>query len=161
MTSAPAPVPGPCPPCPWLTANHGRPHPDGWYTRRNRDRLWAGLRRGNRMSCHPTDPENDVTPAARAAGYRPAPAHSEARECIGGLILQQREMQLLNDSQEITTYQRQRPRGLTREGIARLLERLLFGDTSPADAVPRPNLNAPVSHNPLPWTCTHPERSDG
>ncbi len=62
-------APRPCSSCPWLIANHGRPHPDGWNTKRNRDRLWAKLRTGDSMSCHKTDVSNPVPDeaAARAA----------------------------------------------------------------------------------------------
>lgn len=144
----------PCPPCPWLVANHGKPHPDGWYTKRNRDRLWVGLRRGERMSCHPTDPSNPVSDKATAAGYRPAPEHAAVRECVGALVLQQRELQILSDlGGHLPLYRSRRPKGLLRAGVTRLVQRLLFGglpNTEPG--MPKPNLNAPVGHDPLPWT---------
>jgi hypothetical protein len=146
-------APDPCIACPWRTANHGRRHPDGWYTAANRDRLWAGLRRGEQMSCHPTDPDNPVSDAAAAAGYRPAPEHAQRRECVGAIVLQQRELMLVQEAPTIAAYRKDRPRGLTREGIARLVERAIFGGTPiGGPAMPRPDLNGEVGHGPLPWT---------
>lgn len=58
---------GPCAQCPWRTSNQGKRHPDGWYTKANLRRLWAGLRRGERMTCHPTDPANPVSDKADQA----------------------------------------------------------------------------------------------
>ena len=47
----------PCTGCPWRTANHGTPHPGGFYRRTNLRRLWARIRQGGGIqSCHPTDP---------------------------------------------------------------------------------------------------------
>lgn len=154
MPAAPAiePGPQPCRQCPWLTSNHGKPHPDGWYTKANRARLWAGLRRGEAMSCHPTDPGNPVSLRAQAQGYQPAPAHAERRECAGALILQQRELQLASEAPALSTYLRARARGLTRVGVARLVERVAFGGTPfGGRAMPRPDLNAPVSMDDLTW----------
>lgn len=142
---------GPCGSCPWLTVNHGKRHPDGWYTKANRDRLWSKLRRGEPMSCHRTDPANPVSEPAQAAGYRPAPEHAQARECAGALILQQREMQHVSDLQaDLPAYRKLSPRGLTLDGIQRLLGRLVLGGTPLALAMAKPNLNEPVSHDPLP-----------
>lgn len=58
----------PCVHCPWRAANQGKPHPGGWYTKANLQRLWAGMRRGGDMTCHPTDPAIPVP-----EGIRPAP----------------------------------------------------------------------------------------
>ncbi len=138
-------APTPCLHCPWRPSNQGKRHPDGWYTKANLQRLWAQLRRGELMSCHPTDPGNPVSDAAQKAGYRPAPAHSRVRECTGALVIQQREFMLLQDryNANLGIYRRERPRGLTRDGIMALLERAVFGG-SPFGAGPaltRPNLN--------------------
>jgi hypothetical protein len=154
--SAPVvPVADPCRACPWRAENHGKRHPDGWYSKANRARLWSGLRRGEGMSCHPTDPANPVSEQAERAGYKAAPEHAEVRECVGALVLQQREMQLLNDLGSIAEYRRERPRGLTAEGIARLVERLVFGGAFGSRPMPRPDLNAEVGHDPLPWLVRH------
>jgi hypothetical protein len=162
MTTDPAPrPPDPCLPCPWRTENHGKPHPDGWYTKTNRNRLWAGLRRGEDMSCHPTDPRNEVSEAAQAAGYRPAPERAEARECVGAWVLKQREVQIFQDLDgDLARYRAERPRGLTRVGILAAVSRIIFGGTFlGGPQVGRPNLNAPVGHDGLPWTPRTPKET--
>ena len=151
----------PCRACPWRTANHGKRHPDGWYTKANIRRLWAGMRAGEIMSCHPTDPWNPVSDAAEAAGYTPAPDHAETRECAGALILQQREWMAFQISEmaggTLRDYRRARPRGLTRDGLLALVNRHVFGGT-PFGGPPmaRPDLCAPVSvpGADLPWPLT-------
>lgn len=144
---------GPCPHCPWREANQGKPHPDSWYTKTNLRRLWAGLRRGEDMSCHPTDPGNPVSDAAAAKGYKPAPAHAEMRECAGALILKQREFMRLQDDygSDITHYLRNRTRGLTKVGILAMLERAMFGGTAIGGRkMPTPELNElAVQYEPL------------
>lgn len=165
MTAAAEPSSAdPCGTCPWRTTNQGKPHPDGWYTAANRRRLWAGLRNGNGMTCHPTDPDNVVSPAAQAAGYKPAPEGAEFLECRGAVILQQREMQLLmhvHDGDQ-AAYRRARPPGLTRAGVAYMARRLLFPGVPMigGPAMGRPNLDAPVSHPRLPWT-PEPDPTEG
>lgn len=145
----------PCVTCPWRLDNHGRRHPDGWFTKANRDRLWAQLRRGEAMSCHRTDPSNPVSAKAREAGYRPAPANMTPIECRGGVILQQREMQLLISrfESDVGWYTRTRRRGLTRAGIGALVARIAFGGMPlvGGPTMGRPNLMAAVGHDPLPW----------
>lgn len=153
MTDRPSDA-DPCVACPWRTDNHARRHPDGWFSARNRNRLWTGLRRGEAMSCHATDPGNPVSEKAQAAGYRPAPAGSTVLECRGGVILQQRELHLLMHRYgNLPAYRKARPRGLTREGMHRLLARLAFGGVPflGAAKMGRPDLNAAVGHTPLPW----------
>lgn len=152
----------PCAACPWRTANHGRRHPDGWYTERNRDRLWAGMRRGHKMSCHPTDPENPVP-----EGAREVPADTVTRECAGVLVLIQRELQIVDTlarnlppHQDLTKqYRKLRPRGLTLDGLAENMHRYLFSRVSGVErmgVIPMTpqNLNVEVSHTPLPWPVT-------
>jgi hypothetical protein len=154
----------PCRGCPWFAENHGKPHPDGWYTKRNLAGLWKGLRRGESMSCHPTDPTNPVSDKAQAKGYRPAPDGAKVRRCAGAEILQQRELQIVNDlarteAKALQAYRRLRPGGLTADGIARLIERAVFGAMS-GDELLTVNLNAPVDNGTdrLPWTSR--KRSD-
>lgn len=152
-------APAPCQWCPWLLDNHTRRHPDGWYTKANRRRLWAGLRRGESMACHPTDPTNPVSQAARAAGYRPAPPHSQVRECTGALVLVQREAQIFSDlAGSVADYRRLRRNGLVREGLIRIVERYLFGGTPfGGRKLPKPDLNAPVGHTGLSWPVDPPD----
>lgn len=156
MTGLDATAADPCGTCPWRNENHGKRHPDGWYTRRNQDRLWGGLRRGDAMSCHPTDPGNEVSPAAQAAGYKPAPEGAKVIECRGGMILQQREMHLLQEDHDndLSAYRRARPFGLTRDGVRELVLRLLLGGVPFVGGrkMPLLNLDLPVSHHRLPWT---------
>lgn len=150
-TSKVAPAnPRPCSECPWRTDNHGKPHPDGWFTKRNRDRLWAKLRRGDSMSCHKTDPSNPVP-----EGVDPVKAGTTVHECTGALILQQREMMNFQACKSLPTYKAQHPKGMTRTGLLVLVERSMFGGVPVLGggvAMARPNLNEPVSHDGLNWT---------
>lgn len=134
-------TPTSCVHCPWRISNHGKRHPDGWYTRANLARRGAGVRRGAVMSCHPTDPNNPVSAKAQAAGYHPAPPASRTRECTGGLILQQREVATLQEDHEsIRAYRAARPYAMTAEGLAAVVARTMFvlpGETP----MTRPDLN--------------------
>jgi hypothetical protein len=130
----------PCMHCPWRSANQGKRHPGGWYTKANLRRLWAGLRRGEDMSCHPTDPSN------------PASADATTLECAGSLILKQREfMRFQRIAEEnpgedaLGLYRRRHPRGLTRGGLLAVVERALLGGTPliGAPEMTRPDLNEP------------------
>lgn len=149
--SATAPAnPRPCSECPWRTENHGQPHPDGWFTKRNRDRLWAKLRRGESMSCHKTDPSNPVP-----TGVDPVKAGTTVHECTGALILQQRETMNYQACQgHLPTYKATHPKGMTRIGLVTMVERTIFGGVpllGAGVAMARPNLNEPVSHDGLNW----------
>lgn len=142
----------PCAQCPWRTENHGKRHPGGWYTKANRQRLWARLRRGDSMTCHPTDPTNPVP-----EGMAPAPEHATTHECAGALILQQRELMYLQSAPDLKSYRRSRPSGLTVEGIQELISRALFGGVPMIGGrkMAEPDLNEPVSHDALgPWAAS-------
>ena len=137
----------PCVHCPWRTANQSKPHPAGWYTLANLRRLWAGMRRGENMTCHPTDPANPVPDSTR-----PAPDDATTLECAGSLILKQREfmrfqrLALANPGEDTFRLYRQRyPRGLTRGGILAVVERAMFGGIPLIGglAMARPDLNEP------------------
>lgn len=150
--------PLPCSECPWRTSNQGTHHPGGWYTAKNLKRLWAGLRRGESMSCHPTDVNNPLPP-----GFDEVPEGVQAHECTGGLILQQRELMVLQDPFEafhmtpVQHYRKTRPFALTAQGIRILVFRaqsgaaagLLMGRVTMAS----PDLNTlDIGHAPLgPW----------
>lgn len=115
----------PCPDCPWRKSNQGKPHPHGWYSRRNLRRLWAGLRSGKApgMTCHPTDPDNLVP-----EGHRGAPEGSRPKECAGALLLVQRELRKLEKTPE--RYLKENRDGLTRSGVAFwALERCVLANT--------------------------------
>lgn len=152
-------TPTACLACPWRLANQGTAHPDGWYTQKNLSRLWARLRRGGDMSCHPTDPTVPISDKAKAAGYRIAPEHAEVRECVGAHVLKQRELMRAQDYPTPAAYRRANPLGLTREGLAAILSRAIFGST-PLDGrtMPIPDLNDPdIGHRPLgEWEARRP-----
>lgn len=144
----------PCAACPWRTDNHGRRHPDGWYTKANARRLWAKLRTGDGMTCHPTDPANTVSEAAQALGYRPAPEGSRPRQCAGAVILQQREAMALDAMADIKAYRRARPGGMTVDGLWAVVSGAIFAGTPLGpEKLALPDLNAPVSvpTTDLPW----------
>lgn len=109
-----------CAHCPWRRSNQGKPHPDGWYTKKNLRRLWAGLRSGEApgMTCHPTDPNNPVP-----EGTKPVPADVETRECYGALLLVARELRVVDQLEKAgvgrglyAAYHQMRPRGFTKRG---------------------------------------------
>jgi hypothetical protein len=153
----------PCAACPWRASNQGKRHPDGWYTKANLRRLWAKLRAGENMTCHPTDRDNPVSPRAVAAGYRVAGEHAKTRECMGSVILQQREFTYLQDdcAVDLARYRREHPRGLTQAGVLAMVHRAMFGGAADSvrealghegitEAMPAPNLNEPdVAYAPL------------
>lgn len=145
-------APQPCKGCPWLLENHGKRHPDGWYTKANRNRLWSGLRNGGAMTCHPTDPDNEVSDQAQAKGYRQAPEHAQTRECTGGQLIQQREFQILDAIYrgDLPTYLRERRQGLSKTGVAKFLQRFIFGKAV-GFGLTEMDLNQPVGHHALDW----------
>ncbi len=146
----------PCLACPWRTANQGEPHPLGWYTARNLARLWAGMRRGEDMTCHPTDPDNPVPEGARGA-----PEGAATLECAGSLILRQREVmryqeiQLAHPHEDgVRLYRQRHPGGLTKAGLLAVVQRYMFGGTPLTGfAMTRPDLNEPGISAPgtAPW----------
>jgi hypothetical protein len=114
------PAPDPCQACPWLTKNHGKRHPEKYYSDANRRRLWGGMRTGDApgMTCHPTDPEN-----------QPIRDDVRTRECTGAWILLMREQQALEgalrDGGTFVTYAKGRRLALTREGFFVLMGAIL------------------------------------
>lgn len=128
----------PCAHCPWRKSNRGKRHPDGWYSKQNLRRLWAGLRSGDApgMTCHPTDLRNPLP-----KGSKPVPDGTVARECAGALLLvtrELREVERLDKEDRAIEYFRLRPYGLTRAGIMHwLLGRMQFAGT-PLGGAPIP-----------------------
>lgn len=106
----------PCAACPWLTANHRRRHPDGYYSDANRRRLWAGLRTGDApgMTCHPTDPAN-----------QPVADHVVTRECTGAWLLIARETKAAEQAGSLAAYRKDRKLPMTRDGILVAVSALL------------------------------------
>lgn len=106
------------------------------------------------MTCHPTDPENPIPPDAPTVSE-----NCTTLECAGALILQQREVAIFQQHchaadtegklDGLRRYRKARPKGLTREGIAAIVERAIFG--SLGAAMPTPDLNQEVNQDELPW----------
>lgn len=145
----------PCAHCPWRTANQGKkPDPYKFYTLTNLRRLWGGLKRGERMTCHPTDPA-----MAEFEGYEKTAARKVTNECAGALVLIQRELQRAQDAMEaadaegkrdgIRRYRRAHPKGLTRDGVAAHFQSMMFG-SNPLTGLnmPKVNLNEPGIGHP-------------
>ena len=109
----------PCAACPWRTENHQKKHRFGFYTKKNLIRLWNGLRKGDAMSCHPTDPSH---PDHVACGAKPG---SKPHECAGSVILILRELTRIAAEgdgkmigpEEIDAYWEKRKKGLDRDGL--------------------------------------------
>ena len=110
----------PCAQCPWRPENVGKPSPWGFYTKRNRTRLWNQVRGGGPQSCHPTDPRH---PDHVAAGAKPG---SAPVECAGSVILIIRELRALQaiagdgvpiNGEHVDHYLKSRPRGITKQGL--------------------------------------------
>ena len=146
----------PCAACPWRVSNRGKPSPKvegerfGWYTPQNLKRLWGGLREGDPMTCHPTDP------AMRQANGGYVKPETVTYECTGATILQQREFQIAEDylrgKKTINDYRRERPKGLSKTGIRAIAERLIFGGVPMIGGAKmgRPDLNQEdVQYAPL------------
>ncbi len=123
----------PCVQCPWRKTNQGKPHPSGFYTKKNLRRLWGNLRRGGMgQSCHLTDPSH---PDHVKAG---APENGKPQECPGSVVLIIRELKRLEalgtngviDQMAITKYMATRKRGLTRTGLVYwIMQRVQFAGT--------------------------------
>jgi hypothetical protein len=141
----------PCASCPWRKSNQGKDSPivEGhrfrWYSRQNQNRLWRGLRDGERMTCHPTDSCHPQISGKQT------PATVQTRECAGALILVQREMMIAQAMADkgFKRYRRERPFGLTICGMRVIVERVLFAGLSSCK-MGRPNLaDADVYYEPL------------
>jgi hypothetical protein len=116
-----------------------------WYSDANRNRLWRGLRSGERMTCHPTDCRHPQINGKRA------PETVQTRECAGALILVQREVMKAQATPEhlFRRYRREHPHGLTISGIAAIVERFIFGGVF-GSRMGRPNLDdKDIQHAPL------------
>lgn len=132
------PAASPCGSCPWLVSNQGKPHPDGWYTRANRRRLWSGLRQGEHMTCHSTDPDN---PQPSDGSGKPIPEDTATRVCAGAHTLVIESLNAWNN--EVTLKDRSR---MTKLGMAAHIERMLFrSDLFPGSATIDPS--RPVAVN--------------
>lgn len=149
--------PHPCADCPWRVSNRGRRNKHGFYTKINLRRLWTGLREGERMTCHPTDPD-----MAEFEGYEETAVRQRTHECAGALTLVQRELAIfahcvkqaeaVGAKDGLKRYRKLRPRGLTRNGIAaHVAAAIRYPGTLEARVMDlRANLD--IEHEPLgPW----------
>lgn len=143
----------PCPTCPWLKANHGKPNPPGveslrangvddlhdWFSTKNLRRLWHGIRRGEGMLCHSTDPQAD-----RYGGKKVDSGHE--RICTGCVALAERHIRIL-EAHPIKEYNSRISAGMrfTKHGFGRWIERVMFGGNIQA---PDQSLDFGV-----PWEC--------
>lgn len=134
----------PCATCPWLRVNHGKPNPPthdrlkleaahagekvyDWYSPANLRRLWDGIRQGEQMICHATDPK------AADYGGKNAKAGKEC-SCVGTLILLKRHLDILNESSSFADYRKRAGRGaLTKLGLGVWVNRILFSQTLPRE----------------------------
>lgn len=157
IAAKPRPVkianPRACAQCPWRLSNQGRRHPDGWYTKANLRRLWSKLRRGERMTCHPTDPTNPVPP-----GGKHVAEEVTTHECTGATILQEREVVRFQTiakedpgrTDALREYKRRHPHGMSRVGLIEIAMSAVFGKTPFVRDIARPNLLDPdVGYEPL------------
>ncbi|HEX7095684.1 MAG TPA: hypothetical protein VF183_07360 [Acidimicrobiales bacterium] len=145
-----------CNACPWRLANEGKPHPHKFYASANLARLWKALRRGGRMSCHPTDPR-----MAEFEGYEDTADRDETHECAGALTIVQREFSLFQalskedpKANALAAYRRLRPGGVTREGLISVMERAIFSGTALGGVrMTLPDLgDEAIGYSKLPWT---------
>lgn len=143
-------LPKACAHCPWRVSNQGKPTADGFYTKANLRRLWSGLRSGEAMTCHPTDPRMNAFESAPRVSLS-----ATTHECAGSMILVQRELVRVQDAEDWKTYRGRPGPRLTMGGAAEHVARMIFGGTPMGGAkVPRLDLNdAEVQYAPLGyWT---------
>lgn len=143
-----AALPKACAACPWRLSNQGMRHAGGWYTPANLRRLWRGLRNGERMTCHPTDPRMNECFGGEGTVKDDAVTH----ECTGSLIVAQREMMVLQGAYHSNPkeYARGRPGGVTTRGFVAMIERYVFGGAFDGLPASRPDLTDPdVGYPPL------------
>jgi hypothetical protein len=96
------------------------------------------------MSCHPTDPR-----MASFEGYEALADREVTNECTGALVIVQREFMVFQNicqadpksKTSLQQYRKQRPNGMTRDGLIAIVERSIFGGSSLNPiAMSRPNL---------------------
>lgn len=145
----------PCKGCPFLRANQGKRTKGGFYTVKNLRRLWHGVRTGETMICHATDPNAYET----GSPAEPKPGQIKEggeRVCLGALFLYKREEALMAELEDFKLY-RKDPRSatpaMTREGFLRVIEAVMFGGTPLGSGIKflMPDMTADVA---LPWEKT-------
>lgn len=145
----------PCKGCPFLRENQGKKTDGGFYSVKNLRRLWSGVRQGETMICHATDPN------AHESG---SPAHPKEgqikpgneRVCLGALFLFKREEQLMGGLGSFKQYAKH-PRAakppMTKMGFLRVVEAVMFANTPLGCTIEwlMPDMSANVG---LPWEET-------
>jgi len=142
----------PCKGCPFLRSNHGKRTKEGFYTQKNLRRLWSGIRNGERMICHATDPN------AHESGSPAYPKPGQIKEgnervCLGALVLWKREEALLIEAGGMSKYKKH-PKSakppMNIEGFAVVANDAIFGKVfgGPKIDYLAPDMSADVG---LPW----------
>lgn len=157
----------PCATCPWRRENHGKPHADGWYDPKNLRRLWNGIRQGEQMICHATDPESIDYGGDREV----SPGHE--RICVGALALVQAHVEVIEkiakglpegqrtlwrDYRKVASVPNLR---MTMRGVHAHAERIIFGGVF--GGVPVPRTLTDCGTISVPWSdpiLNAPEASD-
>ena len=130
-----------CETCPWLTKNHGKKHPAGWYKLSNLKRLWNAMRKGNApgIVCHSSDPDQ-----AEYGGTAKIKPDVQKRACAGAYIALAKHINELNGSASYAEYAARHALPITKRGGLAILEKQFFGGGFP----PVEDRSADVS---LPW----------
>ena len=113
-----------CGTCPWLRSNHGKKHSAGWYTKTNLRRLWGGMRQGENMICHATDP-NSIT---YGGDKLVQPGHE--RPCVGALVLVKHSFNRLEELKSLKDYKTGVGQRMSKGGMVRWAERIMFAGTA-------------------------------
>lgn len=135
-----------CKTCPFLAINAGKPNPNGWqpeddqhdwYSDKNLKRLWEGIRRGEVMICHSSDPNAD------SYGGNASKPGSE-RPCTGAVLLTMLHMnrygELLDKSKSTAyrEYQKLTGKPITKRGMEAHLMMNMLGRTGLFGGAPIP-----------------------
>lgn len=114
-----------CATCPWRKANQENPPanlPKEWYTRKNLDRLWNGVRTGKTPNhiCHALDPDaKDYGGPEKSGGVK--------QVCAGMTFLLIQEVNAMNAAGTLKGYQEAREKPLSKRGALVVLEQSVFG----------------------------------
>lgn len=138
-----------CETCPWLTKNHGKEHPAGWYTTNNLRRMWNGLRSGKcpGVVCHASDPDQKDY-----GGIAPIKLTVERRQCAGAILAVGKHVDKLNAAAKtgglaLQAYKDGHAAPLTRRGMVYWIERVMSG-TVPAVEDRRDEVSLPWENQP-------------
>lgn len=113
-----------------------------WFSTRNLKRLWHGIRKGEAMLCHASDPN-----ASEYGGKNTTPGHERA--CVGCLALAERHLRVL-ENVTIKEYNGRISSGIrfTKHGFARWVDRIMFSFSK--ERLPAPDQSLDFG---VPWEC--------